>query len=788
MPREPDVERSRVYDSILSLLSELTLRSPTLVVIEDLHCADQLSLVLLLFIARRLAPIHVSIVATLRSSPSDAQIPQIGSLHRLETTRLLPLKSLGHRDVELLLDCLGWPGHLESATALCERSGGNPFFLSQLMRAAHARSDSPGDDRAELPQSVRAAILEQAAGLSLGALSILKGASVLGREFSVSVLARQLGSDPRSLVGPIEEASRRGLLDEVAGLPDRSRFRHDLVREVLYAEIARGERCQLHLRAARALESREDDAEPSRISLIANHLRAAVPFADPSAVAVASIEAAEYAIARLAFDEAQRHCTQALYALQTSSGVAPQRKAELLLTLARAQLRAGLRASGRESLRSAASLAREHELTESFVASALAISPPFFSIETGVVDAELIGALEEALQVIPDCDSPPRAKLLGQLAMALYWSPERRRSRQASVEALEMAERTADPVAVWNAIAASCVALWCPESLEDRLAKTLHLSELAKQIRDESMILMASVFRLTTLLEAGSSEAAAEEEARFSRLAAQTRHPHVQWYPPMYRAMRAILHGRFADAQTLMQEFLEIGRRFDDVNVVQTFLLQSAEICWWTGRASQILTMVGEHIRRFPHLREWDCALAFLLACSGSVREARARAVAVVESDGPNLVTRMNGPIAVAALTEVAVRTRDADLAARLLPLVDHIGDRVIVAGYSVCCWGSFSRAVGHVASALRNWPEAEKAYRKAMECDRRIGAVAWLARSRIAFATMVVERGEARGIEEARECAREGLAVAREIGAAILEAEAFDAIERLERMTPGEG
>jgi hypothetical protein len=430
-----------------------------------------------------------------------------------------------------------------------------------------------------------------------------------------------------------------------------------------------------------------------------------------------------------------------------------------------------MRSAGRDTLRKAGVLAREHRLAESLAECALAIAPGFFSIETGVVDSELIGALEAALESLPSDDSVVRARLMGQLAMALYWSAGQERVRDLAISASAMAARLGSSDAKCHALVARFASLWRPQSFGDRVADAPKLVELADALGDGPLRLIAAVFSLTTLLEAGCATEAWTEKERLDRLVEQTRHPHAQWYPLMYRAMRAIMRGRFDEAQVAMQQFLEVGQRFEDVNVVHTFLMHSSELMWWRGRAAAIVDLVQAKLAEYPRLREWECALALLLAGAGRHDEARGRALGVLEEEGTSLLARMNGTLIVAVLAEVAIAIRDKDVAQRLVPLLRAITGRVVVAGYGVSCWGAVARSRGHVAHLLGETEAAERAYRAAIEIERDIGAVLWLARSKVALAGLLRERGGV-FVEEAVSLAREGVEVARRVGALLLEQE----------------
>jgi hypothetical protein len=423
-------------------------------------------------------------------------------------------------------------------------------------------------------------------------------------------------------------------------------------------------------------------------------------------------------------------------------------------------------------------LAREAGSTDRLAEAALAIAPGFFSIETGVVDRQLIEALEEALGSLPSGDSVLRVRLLGSLATALYWSSESERIPRLLGEAHAAAGRLDSREARAYALAASYVASWSPASLPERLASARRLLDLTHDARDQDLAIMARVLRVPTFLEAGDLGAARRETAAISEAIEVSRHPHSQWYRPMYQAMWAITCGRFEAAEPLMREFLAVGERFRDANVVQTFLLQSAEIAWQRGEAASIITAVEENVARTPTLREWECALAFLLARAGRATEARQLAWSVVRDGCVGVLDRMNAGIGLAALAECCVLLDDQDLACSLEILAGRLGEPVIVAGYGVLCWGSFSRALGHLAAVSERWEVAVGHYQAAIKMETAIEARIWAARSRLALARLLRRRGRRGDRDAARELSWQVDEAGREMGVTALSQEAIELSE----------
>lgn len=327
-----------------------------------------------------------------------------------------------------------------------------------------------------------------------------------------------------------------------------------------------------------------------------------------------------------------------------------------------------------------------------------------------------------------------------------------------------MVERMASDEALAYSLAAHFVGLWSPASLERRKERADDLLRLAESNGDDDLRLMSRVFRIATFLELGDFGRSRREIKALEAAARALRNPHVQWYPPMYRAMLEITQGRFDRAKVNMKQFVELGTRFDDANVVQTFLLQSAEIAWQTECPARIIPNVEANVQENPALKEWECALAFLLARAGRLEDARLLASRLIGELEGELLGRMNVAIGLAALAECCWLIDDPDLASAIEPMILELGSRVIVAGYGILCWGSTSRGLGHVAATLRRWDDAEAHYIEALKMEQAIGATPWIARSSAAFSRVLEQRGRRGDVTRAQRLRRQAEALARDL------------------------
>jgi hypothetical protein len=167
---------------------------------------------------------------------------------------------------------------------LLAKAGGNPFYIAELLRSTSKTIAPPADidpgpsSPAPLPASLRSAVAAHLRSLPERAQDLLKVASVLGREFTVSELAAMTGQPASQLMPPLEQALTAEVVTEQA---DRLAFRHDLVREAVYQDVPVPLRRGLHRDAATALL-----AQGAHIVRAATHLALGAQPGDEQAISI----------------------------------------------------------------------------------------------------------------------------------------------------------------------------------------------------------------------------------------------------------------------------------------------------------------------------------------------------------------------------------------------------------------------------------------------------------------------------------------------------------------------
>ena len=286
--------------------------SPLVLAVEDLHWADRGSLVLLAALARmaRLAPILL--IGSYRDDEVAAGVhpyaAEIGDLAAQATPVALP-----GLDVDAVAALLTPDASTTAARDVHQRTGGNPFFVTQLVQL-WASAGTIGST----PPGINAAIERRLARLAEPVVDLLVAASILGQRFDSRLLAAMSGS-------ALDDADERLDVARASGLVARDvdgpwRFVHDIVRECLVTSVAPAERRRLHAAAVRALGAMPGTTFTVAATDLANHAVNAVPdIPAPEAMAL-SLAAAEDASARLASEEAVGHLRRALDLLGRDDG------------------------------------------------------------------------------------------------------------------------------------------------------------------------------------------------------------------------------------------------------------------------------------------------------------------------------------------------------------------------------------------------------------------------------------------------------------------------------------
>ena len=434
-------------------LEALAEQDPTVLVVEDLHWADELLLEFLDHLVDWASEVPLLVVSTARpellarrpawggGKPNSA-IVSLSPLSEADTARL----------VAGLLDQALLPAELQAT--LLARAGGNPLYAEEYVRMLADRgylTRTRGGWRLErtgelpLPETVQGIVAARLDALGEQEKSLLQDAAVLGKVGWLGALAALSGRGPGELEGRLHALERKEFLrrerrSAVAGERQYA-FRHVLIRDVAYGQLPRAARADKHRRAAEWLEGLSPDRAEDRAELLAHHWQAALEFATAAGqdttvlterTRLALRDAGDRALELGALAAADRWYTAALALWPADDPERPR----LLLQLGRtlywaADGRTEALAEARDGL-----LARDDREGAAEAESMLA----FLTSQTGAFDEALVGHRQAAAML--DAAGPSRAKafVLAHLAGALAFVGQSQEAIRVGDEAVAIAD------------------------------------------------------------------------------------------------------------------------------------------------------------------------------------------------------------------------------------------------------------------------------------------------------------------------------------------------------------
>jgi DNA-binding SARP family transcriptional activator len=260
LPSE-QIEALRLFDAMTELVKSLAARRPMVLVLEDLHWADEMSVRLFSFLGRRLEGRRILLVGTVREEELDGTSPvrrMLAELSQEERLVRLALEPLSREHTRVLVRNLaeGSTADESSLTRLEDRvwtlSEGNPFVIVESLREALDTARRPGlPDLPAVPEKVRALILGRFERLSDAGQHLLATSAVIGRDFEFRLLQRAADLGEADTAFAVEALVRTHILHSVG---ERFDFTHDRLREVAYGRLLPTRRRMLHARVVAALK------------------------------------------------------------------------------------------------------------------------------------------------------------------------------------------------------------------------------------------------------------------------------------------------------------------------------------------------------------------------------------------------------------------------------------------------------------------------------------------------------------------------------------------------------
>ena len=772
-----DGDRFRLLDELVSFFVLVSSRMPLALLIDDLHAADESSLIAIQLLAAQIKRERLLAIATYREQ--EARERPAGARAGAELTRDATRITLDGLDAPAVAGFIrqraGVTPQDEVVASVRNATGGNPFFIDQVVRMLHAEDlmDAATLD-IPIPEQVREALRWRLAPLDERQRPLMEIAAVIGREFEIDVLAALADLQMEEAVTLLDDMVAAGLVTASRGRV-RYEFSHSLVRETLYEDLLPAERMKLHRLAAEMLEGRTEAGAGARYPEIAHHYVAAAPLCDLDRAIAACRRAADHAKRIAAYGDAA-----VLYGhvvdLLGGRGAEPTERCDALIDLGDARHLGGDAAAARASFVEAFESARSVGYAEGLARAALGYGAGFGGY--GFVDRaddELIEMLEQALDGIGSADSVLRVRLLARLAVELYYTPLAERRAELSGEALAIAERLGDSQALLVARYSRHWSQIGPDDVKLRAEVANDLVALAATVGDPELALRGQHLRLVTALELGDVVDVDHALDRYERLVEQLRQPVHRWHLQTLRSMRAFIGGDLAEAERLTFDALELGRRAQGDTATLLFGVQLCTIRWAQGRIGEVEPAIRLFVEQYPE-SAWQPALLIASLAAGRRDEARALFEKVAARDFADIPRDGNWLTTLCMLSVPCAEVGDIRRAKSLYNLLTPYADRIVVANAGAVCYGSVGPFLGVLAAAIGEMDEAEQHFQRGLMDNLGLGHRPQAAWALLRHALALHDADEPARVTQAREM----LAEARSWGGPIGMGEVVETANRL--------
>ena len=279
---DPQQKKRRLFATLAQFFMYQPNKQPVLLIVEDLHWADDSSLEFLLYLSRRSTNLPMLMIFTYRDDEVHANLRHwIAQLERERLIQELALTRFSPNDVEAMLNAIfhkQYSRHLNLLDSLYTLSEGNPFFIEEILKSlitggelilTNGRWIGKPANELHIPRNIQDAVQQRIVRLSEAAREILTIASVAGQRFDFALLQQLNNHDEQQLLALMKELIAAQLVIEESA--DQFAFRHALTRQAIYTELLARERRALHKAIAETMERYYDTTLDAHLEVLAYH-------------------------------------------------------------------------------------------------------------------------------------------------------------------------------------------------------------------------------------------------------------------------------------------------------------------------------------------------------------------------------------------------------------------------------------------------------------------------------------------------------------------------------------
>jgi diguanylate cyclase (GGDEF)-like protein len=282
---DSEIDKFMLYQSILNLLVLLSKQLPVILILDDIHWADEASLNLIVYLAKQCENERILICTCFREeeAPNSNFYHLIKGMSRESRIKHMLLERLTEDALSLMIDKIFEPHILPSDFKkwMHSESEGNPFYAEEIIKSLIEEGRITKRDsqvvvedynKISMPHSIKELILRRILRLSINEQRILGYASVIGQEFRLDLLYKLLEEDESYVLDVLEKARKAFIIKELheAGA-EKFAFYHNKIRETIYLEMGFIRRKKLHLRLAELLENLYADNINDVLEMLAFH-------------------------------------------------------------------------------------------------------------------------------------------------------------------------------------------------------------------------------------------------------------------------------------------------------------------------------------------------------------------------------------------------------------------------------------------------------------------------------------------------------------------------------------
>lgn len=732
-----------LFRALSETLVEDRLGGSPILVLDDLQWASSEALRVLAHVLRNDEAGDLLVLATARDTEvSPALDALVAELARDGRIVKVSLDNLTPNEVGDLIDVRGTPADVDELFKLTE---GNPFYVEQMLR--HVAESGGHLDESAVPDSVRDTIARRLLRFPDATRRVLGIAAVVGPEFALNVLAAVGNHTEEEADELLAPALAARVVSERHDRIGSYAFTHALIRQALLDGLGVARITRVHRSVAQAFEALPArDAYAAEIAF--HHLVAAADGTDPLPGVQWARVAAERANARFAYLDAVTVLRRAVAVLDGSPhDPGADFQCALLLELAAAEESGGL------VDQRAATLERAYDLSQAAGPETRALVVVQGFGPTTLVDEEWH---RRGRAVFAELDEGSALHtVIGALLSFAEASEPGGAAQTLAATALERGR--ALPAAERGIVlAATRRALIAGQSPAEAVAHAEEVVDAAREGGGPGDRTAALSDLRQTLLAAGDLERSDAVAREYEALAEKLRIPRYLAGVEQRRAMRALLNGRFADAEAHAAEAvaLQPTPEYFEGLAVQLFAIRFEQ-----GRLLEVRDAVHEFAATAQR-PAWQLGEAMLLAEIGESDLARAGLMPFVETEFETVPSDPLWFAALACAAHAAALLGDHDAARVITDLLRPHAEWVIVLGEGAVCWGSVHRVLGPLTAMLGDRDRAIVHYETAARVHERLGALPFLAYDRLGLAQLFLEDDPDDVV--AIELARTGLALAR--------------------------